>query len=328
MAVPGSPRLEFDLRPAELDDVPIVADLEATRDPVDPRDPEMMRFWWTAGSLGQVHNRRVAVRDGSAIVFVGANHERWTAGAERFGSIRVVIRSDMWSDPEYRRLVSAAEDWLRSEGAAVAVMRVREDFTREREALDRIGYREVRTQRFSELDLVAHRADLLEVAARQRRLVESQGVRLLTLSDDEDPDRLAKLHGLMEEAEQDIPSTVPIPKFPFEEWMHATFDNPGARKDRFWIAREDEHMVGLSFLEFPPVRGLPWTAFTGTSRAVRGRGIARALKYESIAQAIGLGYERVRTNNDGANAPILHINQAMGYRLVAPLIELHRELDT
>jgi RimJ/RimL family protein N-acetyltransferase len=78
---------------------------------------------------------------------------------------------------------------------------------------------------------------------------------------------------------------------------------------------------------FPPTRGLPWTWLTGTPRAVRGRGIARALKYETMAQAIELGYQRVRTNNDGANAPILHINQEMGYRLVAPLIELHRELE-
>lgn len=105
------------------------------------------------------------------------------------------------------------------------------------------------------------------------------------------------------------------------------FEDPGITEDRFWIAREGDAVVGLSVIGFPPTRGLPWTWLTGTSRAVRGRGIARALKYETMAQAIELGYQRVRTNNDGANAPILHINQEMGYRLVAPLIELHRELE-
>jgi hypothetical protein len=45
-----------------------------------------------------------------------------------------------------------------------------------------------------------------------------------------------------------------------------------------------------------------------------------------MAQAIELGFQRVRTSNDGANAPILHINREMGYRLVTPVIELHREL--
>jgi hypothetical protein len=46
-----------------------------------------------------------------------------------------------------------------------------------------------------------------------------------------------------------------------------------------------------------------------------------------MAQAIGLGYQKVRTANDGVNEPILHINEAMGYRLVVPVIELHRSLE-
>jgi GNAT superfamily N-acetyltransferase len=158
--------------------------------------------------------------------------------------------------------------------------------------------------------------------------VSSQGVRLLTLDTDTDPDRMTKLYELMTEAERDIPTTVPWPTKPFEVWKSINFGNPGIRQDRFWIAREGDAIVGLSMLQFPPVRGLPWTALTGTSRAVRGRGIARALKYETVAQAINLGCERIRTGNDGANAPILHLNKEMGYRLITPVIELHHELQT
>ncbi len=326
--MPASGRLALDLRPALLDDVEIVADLEATRDPADPRDPEMMRYWWTSGSLSQVQSRLVAVRDGEAVAYVGVNHERWAESPERFGSIRVVIRSDVWSVPEFGRLVGKGEDWLRSEGVVTAVARVRQDFTREIHELGRIGYREVRRLRFSELDLVGHREALLAVASRQRQKMQAQSVEMMTLSEDGDPDRLVKLHEMMVAAEQDIPSTVPIPRQPFDEWMHATFDDPGVREDRFWIAREGAAIVGLSFLEYPPVRGLPWTAFTATSRAVRGRGIARALKYETMAQAIELGCERVRTANDDANAPMLYINAEMGYRVVAPSIELHRDLES
>jgi predicted GNAT superfamily acetyltransferase len=60
---------------------------------------------------------------------------------------------------------------------------------------------------------------------------------------------------------------------------------------------------------------------------VRGRGIARALKYESMGQAIEAGYERVRTSNDSDNPSILRINEQMGYRLVTRIIELHRGLS-
>lgn len=326
--MPAPHRLALDLRPTTLDDVGIVADLESTRDPDEPRDPEMLRYWWTSASLSQVYSRQVAVRGDQAVAFLGASHERWGDRPERFGSLRVVIRSDIWSEPEFARLIGKGEAWLASEGVVTVVSRIREDFRHELEALGRLGYREVRRQNFSELDLVAHRAALLRDLSRERQKMKAQSVTMLTLSEDTDPDRLAKLHEMAVAAEQDIPSTVPIPRQTFDEWMRVTFDDPGVREDRFWIAREGEAIVGLSYLEFPPVRGLPWTAFTATSKEVRGRGIARALKYESMAQAIELGYKRVRTANDGANAPILHINQEMGYRLVTPVIELHRSLTS
>jgi GNAT superfamily N-acetyltransferase len=324
----ASHRLALDLRPATLDDVEIIADLEAQRDLADPRDPELKRYWWTSGSLSKVHSRLVAVRDGQAVAFVGVGHERWAEDPERFGSIRVVIRADIWFQPEYVRLVGEGEDWLRSEGVVTAVARVREDFKHEVEELVRIGYREVRRMRFSELNLIANRKALLAEAGQQRLKMRAQHVAMMTLSDDGDPDRLVKLHEMTIAAEQDIPSTVPFPRQPFDEWVHATFDDPGVRADRFWIAREGEAIVGLSYLDFPPVRGLPWTAFTATSKTVRGRGIARALKYQMLAQAIELGCERVRTANDDANAPMLHINAEMGYRLVASSIELHRDLES
>jgi GNAT superfamily N-acetyltransferase len=324
--MPAPHRLAIDLRPTTLDDVGIVADLESTRDPDEPRDPEMLRYWWTSASLSQVHSRQVAVRGDQAVAFLGASHERWGDRPERFGSLRVVIRSDIWSEPEFARFIGKGEAWLASEGVVNVVSRIREDFRHELEALGRLGYREVRRQNFSELDLVAHRDDVLRGISQERRKMKAQRVTMLTLSEYDDPGRMVKLYEMMVAAEQDIPSTVPIPRQSFDEWMKVTFDDPGVREDRFWIAREGDAIVGLSYLEFPPVRGLPWTAFTATSRNVRGRGIARALKYESMAQAIELGYKRVRTANDGANAPILHINQEMGYRVVTPVIELHRSL--
>lgn len=325
--MPARHPLAIDLRPITLDDVGIVADLEATRDPEDPRDPEMLRFWWTGGSLSLVYSRLVAVHDSKAVAFIAATHEQWGDRPERFGSLRVVMRSDLWSEHEYARLIGTGEAWMASEGVATAVTRVREDRRDELVALDAIGYSEVRRQNISELDLVAHRDDLLRGLSLERQKMKTQGVTMLTLSECNDPDGLIKLHEMMVAAEQDIPSSVPIPRQPFDEWMRATFDDPGVREDRFWIARDGDTIVGLSYLQFPPVRGLPWTAFTATSKVVRGRGIARALKYESMAQAIALGYKHVRTANDGANVPILHINQEMGYRIVTPVIELHRSLE-
>jgi GNAT superfamily N-acetyltransferase len=134
-----------------------------------------------------------------------------------------------------------------------------------------------------------------------------------------------KLYELTNEAEQDIPTTVPI-KTPYAQWQRLWFENPATLLDRVWIAREGDAIVGLSVIGYPPQRGFPWTQLTATSRRVRGRGIARALKYATVAQAIELGVQHIRTSNDGENAPILHINAEMGYKPLQPEIELHREL--
>jgi hypothetical protein len=286
----------------------------------------MLRFWWSMASLDEETVRLIAPRGASAVAFVGAGHRRWDGTEQRFGSIRPILDSDAWTEAGYSHLVSTGEAWLRAERATTSVARVGDNFEREVAVLAGLGYREMRRHRLSELDLVAGRERLLADAVRHREHVTGQGVQLITLDRDADPDRFTKLHELMTEADEDIPTTVPWHRIPFELWKSINFENPGIRLDRFWIAREGDAIVGLSMLQFPPVRGVPWTALTGTSRAVRGRGIARALKYETVAQAINLGSKLVRTSNDGANAPILHLNKEMGYRLFREVIELHREL--
>jgi GNAT superfamily N-acetyltransferase len=70
-----------------------------------------------------------------------------------------------------------------------------------------------------------------------------------------------------------------------------------------------------------------WTDWTGTARKVRGRGVARALKLETVMQAIALGTKRVRTENDGENAPILHLNEEMGYTRIPGSVQLLKDLS-
>jgi len=45
-----------------------------------------------------------------------------------------------------------------------------------------------------------------------------------------------------------------------------------------------------------------------------------------MAQAIEVGFTRVRTTNDADNPPILKINVEMGYQLISPVLELHHNI--
>lgn len=316
------------LRPATIADCVQLADLETARTPDEPRDPAMLYFRWMSPPAGEVSMRMLAERDGSPIAFLFAGHMPWGETPKRFGSMRVVLHPKVWTEAHFVQLAEAGEAWLRAEGGEVGVVRLQANIDNDIRMLERRGYREVRRGRIWELDLIAHRARLLAGAAEGRERMRKQGVSILTLDRDNDPDRLTKLYEMSTKGELDIPTTVPMHTMSFDEWHRLWFDNPGTRTDRFWIAREGDAIVGLSAIEYPPTRGRPWTAFTTTARSVRGRGIARALKYETIAQAIDLGVEKIRTQNDGENAPILHINAQMGYEPIDPLLELHRELTS
>ena len=315
------------LRPATMDDAVPVSDLESLRDPGSPSDPELLRYWWQMDDEQRRSLRRVDERDGAAVAYIGSSHERWNSQRRRFGILRPILRYDVWSDDLYARLAGVAEEWLREEGAGTAVARVREDYEREIGALQRAGYEENRRMRISELDLDAHRAEIFRLRNECRVEMKRQGVDIHTLSEDRDPEKYRKLYAMITASERDIPTTVPFRRLSFSQWKRFWLGNPGIREEMFWIAREGDAIVGTSVLDCPVVRGHPWTAFTGTLRGVRGRGIARALKYESMAQAIEAGYTLVRTSNDADNPAILRINDRMGYRVVSPVIELHRRLD-
>ena len=82
----------------------------------------------------------------------------------------------------------------------------------------------------------------------------------------------------------------------------------------------------MSYLKFPPVRGTVWTGYTCTHPDYRGRGIARAVKLQSLAQAAQLGVPVVCTDNDAENAPMLHINEMLGYVRRPGFVEHHKRV--
>lgn len=321
-------RVEIGLRPASVEDAGLVADLETVRTPDDPQDGDMVAFWWTHDPDLVWAKRHVADRDGAIDMLVEATRDEWVEGDTRYGRVHVAIHPDRWTEDLYRRGIQVAEGWLKVEGAAVSVATVREDAPHELAALDRLGYREVRRERFWELDLVEHRTGLLAGAERSRAEMRRQGIELTTLDAIESAEILRAIYELDVTTTQDVPTTVPFAVHSYERWQGYYFENPGIRKERFWIARSGDEVVGMSLIVFPPGLGVPTTEFTGTSARHRGKGIARALKYETVVQAIAVGATRVRTDNDSQNGPILHINAGMGYRPITAQIELHRTLES
>ena len=313
------------LRAATLEDSPLIADVLTAARPDDPVDPVMFRFEWEHAPANWVIKRFVIVRDGRDVGACGVQHLDWSKTNERFAPIFADFLPQIRAADDVASALAPMEDMARADGARLAVVSTRGDDRVRLEAYRRRGYSEDRRGKRWELDLVAGRERLLAMAEESRARMREERVRLLPLSEDRDPDRYQKLWRVTEDAARDIPSSHAYVESPFEEFMD-WIRTPGMYEDRLWIAREGDAILGMSVLEYPLVRGVVNTAFTATAPTARGRGIARALKCETMAQAIALGVPRVRTGNDAKNDPILHINESMGYRLVAERIDFHKEL--
>jgi len=111
-----------------------------------------------------------------------------------------------------------------------------------------------------------------------------------------------------------------MPREPHVEWqdppmaifLRNIFERPSVLLDGFFVAREGEHIVGLSYLLRRP-DGDAEVGDTGVLASHRRRGIARVLKMLVTRYAAQRGIPYVHTDNRADNAGMLAINQALGF---------------
>ena len=318
---------ELELREATLDDASFSADVQTEVFPERPTDPVVERYWWAQPDDTFVIRRWVVRRDGVDIGVAYFEHPAWERLEIPHGDIGGEVLPAHRERTTLAVMLAEMERRIVADGAKRIAVRANEDDDVRLAAIADRGFREDRRGRRWLLDLAENRERIASMAAECRERMSAEGIRMLTLDEDTDPEKYRKLWRMNEEAAQDVPTTLPIVEESFEDTMR-WLRSPSMREDRFWIAREGDEIVGASVLGYPPVRGIVGTEWTATARRVRGRGIARALKCETLMQAVVLDVDRVRTGNDGANDPILHINASMGYRPWVSSINFLKDVPT
>jgi GNAT superfamily N-acetyltransferase len=304
-------------------DAAFAADVDTAVRPRGPRDPLIYEYWWAQPDENWEFARFVVTRGADRVGYATAEHPRWEVQPERYGTVDGNLMPAVRTSATLGALFAAMEQRLVGDGARILSLYASEDDLLRIETAQARGYAEDRRSRRWELDLISNREKLLAMTKESRSRMGKEGIRILTLAADDDPDLIQKIWRLSEEAGDDVPTTeprVPEEMASYARWLNA----PEIHRDRFWIARVGADVVGVSVLGYPPVRGVVNTEWTATARSVRGRGVARALKCETVAQAIALGVDRVRTGNDAANDPILHINETMGYHQIPGGIQFLR----
>lgn len=299
-------------RPATLDDAALSADLMTAAYPAFAMDRAVLRYRWDHPRKGWSAGRYIAEIDRRPVAFVDWLHGPPEQDEKRHCEVGVALdRSALSVD-----LLVVLWRWV-SDQAVAAGSRILEGYAAEDEpemleALKRAGYERDRLEKVWELDLGARGAGLIAEARQARETVEAAGYGLLTVDQWREPRKFEALHALDTRTRKDIPTTFPILPETFQNFMER-LSAPDRPQDRWWIVVRDDEPVAMSYLRFPPQRGSVWTGYTCCDPDHRGRGLARAIKLQSLAQAVELGVLYVDTDNDAENAPMLHINEALGY---------------
>jgi GNAT superfamily N-acetyltransferase len=289
---------------------------------VQPHHPwhkdELLVDWRTSERMGPSRRLRID-RDGRPAGWVSATMRH--AAPKDAGRIKVVLPGA--GHGELDRAWEIAEGAGRELGVRLAQADIWEDDAQTLAVLAERGWERRRRERFWRLELAGQRDRIVELRDAATRRVEAAGLRVTTAAELGGEAIYPDLHRLDQTTSEDIPRDIPRVPFPYDVWLE-WMRHPGIVPERLWVATSAGRPVGVSFLDY---RSTPvTTAYTGVLREHRGTGIARALKLETLVQAIDLAVDAVETDNDSHNAPILHLNEELGYREIPGMLRLHKRL--
>jgi GNAT superfamily N-acetyltransferase len=313
------------LRPAAPHEAALAADLMTAAFPREPQDPILTARRWDHPKDGWSHGRFIANLGDIPIGFVEWSHGSWALLPERHCWVEVWLDLAHMDEDLLMYLWRWAEDSAAAAGAKTLNAACGEDEPEMLKALAALGYAHQRTEKVWALDLASAGERITKEAEAGRERMRSSGIELTTLAGWDDPERIQKLHELNELVRPDIPHTGPALSQTIQDFM-VRVEAPNTPPDRWWLALDGSAPVAMSYLSYPPARGVVWTSFTGTHRAYRGRGIARAVKLQPLAQAVDLGIPQVRTDNDSENVPMLHINETLGYTAMPGYVSFVKRL--
>ena len=138
---------------------------------------------------------------------------------QRFVRLNADLRPDFREPKRMDALYAMLEPAAKADGALKATAWTWEYDAFRAGALTVRGYKEERRERFWELDMVEGKERITKMAADSRERMKREGIRVLTLAEDTDPEKMRKLKRMSDEAEQDVPTTVPHVASEYAEWI-------------------------------------------------------------------------------------------------------------
>jgi GNAT superfamily N-acetyltransferase len=286
----------MEIRPAVPEDAELLAELRRVTFPFAVMSAESTRHLITVHSPAERHLALVATVDGQPVGWGSTGINTWTSEKGQAGiSIHV--------HPEHRRqgiggaLASRLHEHLGEIGAVRArtfASPVGVGFAK------KLGYDGTRLMHYAGVDPRV----LPEAPARP------DGIELVTI-DQLDPHQVYLADSA---AALDEPSDSPSDTVDYEDWLKEVWDAPGLAKELSVAAMAGDEVAAFSAIETTGDRA--WSMMTGSLAAYRGRGLAKLVKWEALRRCADAGIVGAFTSNDDENAPMLAINNWLGYQRV------------
>jgi RimJ/RimL family protein N-acetyltransferase len=243
--------------------------------------PDARRTWW-------------AGRDGDTLVAwasAGVDHET----SARSGYVNVSVlpshRSRGIGTTLLERALAHLEDSSRFQSSADEAGR---------SFAERHGFRHTHTRRISGVDPRTVDTGELDSAGTQIASLREVGPEQTFTVDAE---------SVLDEPGDDV-----IDAVEYEQWVRDYWEHPDLDFDISRAAIVDGKAVAITYVMVDPESRRAFGAYTGTLRAYRGRGLARLAKLGVMRRLAELDITLALTENDETNAPMLAINERLGYR--------------
>lgn len=274
----------------------------------EPMTPEDAREWWTL-SEGEIRVTTLALDEScQAIGYWDVDYESWRPVGHFY--IKVIVAPEERGRGLGAQMYEDALHLARARGATHLRSSVREGDLASLKFAERRGFQIEHHTFVSTLDLADFDEHLFDdLLAR----IQTEGFRFFSLAEaGVTHENKRKLYEVNRASGLDNPGNNGA--FPdFNTFSKNVFEAPWFRAETQILASYHDRWVGLSAIGIYPEDQHAYNAFTGVLREYRGRGLAQALKLQTIRLAQQKGMHYVRTDNDSKNAAMLAVNRKLGY---------------